>query len=247
MVASNNLSLPQATLQVIASQCFEILGDFSPAAVKQKLAEEPLKYISLLHVFARLTREIVHLEKYEEAKAAKAQAEAAADNPQAKPVSEDRKTELVSGEMDRIFRRRDPRRAMVAQALRASKAAPEPSQTSMPQVTHSAPVPPPPDKHTPLPSASTAQILPENCLQCGTLLPPLTSDGKRPIEHCSNCGILLPPPGCCTQPSNDQCFNCGAALPHRLPNGRRPLPSCHVCGCGLGRELFDDGDQTPLT
>src|SRR5215475_7067395 len=64
MVTSNNLSLPQATLQLIAGHCFEILGDFSLAAVKQKLAEEPLKYISLLHVFARLTREIVHLEKY---------------------------------------------------------------------------------------------------------------------------------------------------------------------------------------
>jgi hypothetical protein len=257
MVASNNLSLPQATLQVIAGHCFEILGDFSLAAVKQKLAEEPLKYISLLHVFARLTREIVHLEKYEEAKAAKAQAEAAANNLPVKPVSEDKKTELVSGEMDRIFRRRDPRRAMVAQALRASKAAPEPPQTSMPQVTHSAPEPPP-GKHTPiencrrrsnetlinrsspLPSASTAQILQENCLQCGTLLPALTSDGKRPNEHCSNCGILLPPPGCCTQPSNDQCFNCGVALPHRLPNGRRPLSSCHVCGSGLGRELDED-------
>src|SRR5262249_3572235 len=139
------------------------------------------------------------------------------------------------------FRRRDPRRAMVAQALRASKAAPEPPQTSTPQVTHSAPEPPP-DNHTPiencrrrgnetlinrsspLPSVSTAQIRQENCLQCGSALPPLTSEGKHLNEHCSNCGIPLPPPGCCTQPSDDQCFNCGAALPHRLPNGRRPLP-----------------------
>ncbi len=235
MVATNNLSLPQATLQVIASQCFQILGEFSPAAVKQKLAEDPLKYTSFLHVFARLTREIVHLEKFQEARAA-AQAEAAANNLQATPVSEERKTELVSGEMDRIFRRRDPRRAMVAQLLRASKPAPEPPQTSMPEVTHE-PAEPPPSNHTPLSSASTAQILQENCLQCRTPLPPLTSEGKRPQERCSNCNILLPPPGCCTQPSNDQCFNCGAALPHRLPNGRRPLPSCHVCGAGLGREL----------
>ena len=125
MVAANNLSLPQATLQVIASQCFQILGDFSPAAIKQKLADDPLKYISLLHVFARLTREMVHLEKYHEAKAA-AQAEAAAKNPQARPVPEEKKTEIVTGEMDRIFRRRDPRRAMAAQLLRASKPAVEP-------------------------------------------------------------------------------------------------------------------------
>jgi hypothetical protein len=265
MVATNNLSLPQATLQVIASQCFQILGDFSPAAVKQKLADEPLKYISLLHVFARLTREMVHLEKYHEARAA-AQAEAAAKNPLARPVSEDKKTEIVSGEMDRIFRRRDPRRAMAAQLLRASKAAPEPVSPPVgPSSTVSAteqhlPVANPVEG-APLSLASSdgemaglagsfsspieiqkskIENLPENCLQCGTPLPPLTSDGKRPHEHCPNCNILLPPPGCCTQPSDDQCFNCGAALPHRLPNGRRPVPSCHVCGAGLGRELDED-------
>jgi hypothetical protein len=238
MVAADNLSLPQATLQVIASQCFQILGDFSPAAIKQKLADEPLKYISLLHVFARLTREMVHLEKYHEARAA-SQAEAAAKNLPATPVSEDKKTQMVSGEMDRIFRRRDPRRAMVAQALRDSKAAPEPAQTLIENCRrrgNETLI----NRSSPLPSASTPQILQEKCLQCRSLLPPLTSDAKRPNEHCSNCGILLPPPGCCTQPSNDQCSNCGAALPHRLPNGRRPLPSCHICGTSLGRELDED-------
>jgi hypothetical protein len=239
MVASNNLSLPQATLQVIASQCFEILADFSPVAVKQKLAEEPLKYTSFLHVFARLTREIVHLEKFQDARAA-AQAEAAAINPQARPVPEEKKTEIVTGEMDRIFRRRDPRRAMVAQLLRASNTAPEPPQNSMPEVMGPPAEPTVQINQDPLPSASTAQILQENCLQCGTLLPPLTSEGKRPNERCSNCNVLLPPPGCCSQPSNDQCFNCGAALPQRLPNGRRPFPSCHICGAGLGRELDED-------
>jgi hypothetical protein len=238
MVANNNLSLPQATLQVIASQCFEVLADFSPAAVKQKLAEDPLKYTSFLHVFARLTREIVHLEKFQDARAA-AHAEAAANNPQAKPVSEETKTEMVTGEMDRIFRRRDPRRAMVAQLLRSSKPAAEPPQT-LTQVTAPPAQPPVQINHAPLPSASTAHILQENCLQCGTPLPPLTSEGKRPHENCSNCGILLPPPGCCTKPSDDQCINCGAALPHRLPNGRRPMPSCHACGAGLGRELDED-------
>jgi len=102
---SNNLSLPQATLQVIASQCFEILSNFSPAAVKQKLAEDPLKYTSFLHVFARLTREMVHLEKYHDARAA---AEAKNLDPD-RDLSES-ETLVWGGRLDRAFHRKDPRR-----------------------------------------------------------------------------------------------------------------------------------------
>jgi hypothetical protein len=65
MVAANDtLTLPEAGLQIIASQYFEFLGELSPAALKEKLAEDPLKYTRFLNVYARLVREIVHLRKH---------------------------------------------------------------------------------------------------------------------------------------------------------------------------------------
>lgn len=106
MVANNNnLSLPQATLQVIAAQCFEVLADFSPAAIKQKLAEEPLKYTSFLHVFARLTREMVHLEKFQEARAA-AQAEKSDPNSD----KEAEAAEFWTRHTKALFNQKDPTR-----------------------------------------------------------------------------------------------------------------------------------------
>jgi len=68
MVAGEDTTtLPEATLQIIASQYYDLLGDFSPNSLKQKLAEDPLKYTRLVSVFARLTREILHLKKDREA------------------------------------------------------------------------------------------------------------------------------------------------------------------------------------
>jgi hypothetical protein len=248
---SNNLSLPQATLQVIASQCFEILGEFSPAAVKQKLAEDPLKYTSFLHVFARLTREIVHLEKFIEARAA---AQAQKSDPNRDPKAE--AAEFWTRHTKNLFNRKDPDRVKT-KTSKPSTPIPESETASASEIS--------PSNSVPLANSSDSSEVPssiqhpasapstnpsihqsnnpspaEHCLDCHHPLPPLTPGGKRPHDRCQICNILLPPPGTCTRPSADKCHHCGATLPRRLPNGRRPKPTCHNCGAGLGRELDED-------
>jgi hypothetical protein len=265
---NNNLSLPQATLQVIASQCFEVLADFSPAAIKQKLAEDPLKYTSFLHVFARLTREIVHLEKFHEARAA-AEIEKLKRDSKADPAA------FWTGHFDQLFHLKDPRRIknpnpkdVPSQDLTVPKNNPEGIAPSSPGLREwpvrlgpSYPGFEPSNIHNPervAPSATDLTVHAaghdspiqnpkskienpvEHCLDCHHTLPPLTPEGKRPFERCQVCNILLPPPGTCTRPSADKCHFCGTTLPRRLPNGRRPKYACHNCGIGLGRELDED-------
>ncbi len=75
MAAADTTTLPEGALQIIASHYYDILSDFSPASVKQKLAEDPLKYTRFLNVFARLTREIVNLKKHRDQGAKTASAE----------------------------------------------------------------------------------------------------------------------------------------------------------------------------
>jgi hypothetical protein len=71
----------------------------------------------------------------------------------------------------------------------------------------------------------------ENCLDCGSPLPPVPPNAlRRPEDHCPNCGIRLPDIGLCYQPGFDHCLNCGATQPHLLPGGERPRPYCHKCG-----------------
>jgi hypothetical protein len=68
MVAENDTtSLAEGALQMLSSQYFDIIGDFSTSALKEKLQDDPLKYSRFLNVFARLTREIVNLKKRREA------------------------------------------------------------------------------------------------------------------------------------------------------------------------------------
>ena len=63
-------TLPEATLQIIASHYYDILVEFSPDSLKQELGTDPLKYTRFLNVFARLAREILLLKKHREALAA---------------------------------------------------------------------------------------------------------------------------------------------------------------------------------
>ena len=82
MVAQDDtITLPEATLQIIASQYYELLGEFSPDSLKAKLAEDPLKYTRFLNVFARLTREILNLKKHRQACAAAAASEVKKPDP----------------------------------------------------------------------------------------------------------------------------------------------------------------------
>jgi hypothetical protein len=79
-----------------------------------------------------------------------------------------------------------------------------------------------------LPSALSAI---ENCLDCGSPLPPVPPCAlRRPEDHCPSCGMRLPDIGLCYQPGFDHCLNCGATQPALLPGGERPRPHCHKCG-----------------
>ena len=103
MVAENDTtSLAEGALQMLSSQYFDIISDFSTSALKEKLHEDPLKYSRFLNVFARLTREIVNLKKSREANAPTAPAEL----PQ---LDEDRKLNeneqnLIQDRWDRVFK-----------------------------------------------------------------------------------------------------------------------------------------------
>ena len=67
-------TLPEADLQLIASQYYDIFAQNQAHIIKQKLAEDPLHYPRFLNAFARLTREILklthHREQREKEKAA---------------------------------------------------------------------------------------------------------------------------------------------------------------------------------
>jgi hypothetical protein len=237
MVAANDTTtLPEATLQIITSQYFDFLGAFSTESLLQKLAEDPLKYSRFLNVFARLTREIVHLRKYRDKAAAEAQLAASQSKEKANWF------EGVDA-----FLLNSPNKPSSAIEPTAEQLSPEPlppptpPPVPAPEITQ--PTPPlvsQPEPPAEPPRANTAAIISERCLDCRHPLPPLTAEGKRPDERCQNCGVLLPPPGLCTRPSKDPCVHCGKNLPARLPNGRRPRPTCHNCGAGLGRELDED-------
>jgi len=59
-------TLPEADLQLIASQYYDIFAQNQAHIIKQKLAEDPLHYPRFLNAFARLTREILKLKTYRE-------------------------------------------------------------------------------------------------------------------------------------------------------------------------------------
>src|ERR1043166_9470489 len=144
--------LPEATLQIIASQYFQFVNDFSPESLKQKLAEDPLRYTRFLNVFARLVREIVHLKKHRQdcARAAAAQL---------KELDPDR--DLVSGELRLLVAKMDPtsRVARPDLARRSLSASPPPQ-----------PVPPPPSPQTPQPASPSHSLT-------GSLIAPKSDEG----------------------------------------------------------------------
>src|SRR6266850_8526548 len=101
--ADETTTLPEATLQIIASQYYEFLGDFSPESLKQKLAEDPLKYTRFLNVFSRVAREILNLRKYRDSSA-----RLAGEVQELDPDRDlsDREHELWAARFDRFFKRR---------------------------------------------------------------------------------------------------------------------------------------------
>ena len=243
MVADNDTTtLPEATLQIIASQYYDLLGDFSPIALKQKLAEDPLKYTRFLNVFARLTREIVVLKKHREACAKNAAAKL-------QELDDDRDLSnnehgLVVNKMDRIFKIR--RRRPVETHSRSAGILPAGTAGILPAVAQT-PVGPLPSAGAPESSAQKPvsntpplqdPITPppvEHCLECRAQLPPLLPNGERPADVCDHCGVMLLRPGIYWKPSLDRCLDCGTALPHPLPTGERLVQHCHKCGVTLHR------------
>ena len=119
-------TLPEATLQIIASRYYELLGEFSVASLKQKLGEDPLKYTRFLNVFARLTREILNLKKYREACAQAAAAELKRLDPN-REFSE-REDEILTDRMDDFFKK--PRRHRSQPESPTSTQRPEPQPGS---------------------------------------------------------------------------------------------------------------------
>jgi hypothetical protein len=106
VAGDDTTTLPEATLQIIASQYYDLLGDFSAQPLKQKLGEDPLKYTRFLNVFARLAREILNLKKYREASAKAAALELKRLDPDRELT--DREDQILTDRMDDFFKK--PRR-----------------------------------------------------------------------------------------------------------------------------------------
>jgi hypothetical protein len=114
IIATDDLTtLPEATLQIVANQYYEFLGDFSPEALREKLSEDPLKYTRLLNVFARMVREIVHLRKFRDASAKAAATRLKQLDPN-RDLS-DNELLLLVNKMDQTFKL--PRPALVASGV----------------------------------------------------------------------------------------------------------------------------------
>jgi hypothetical protein len=126
LIANDELTaLPEATLQIVANQYYEFLGDFSPETLRQKLTEDPLKYTRFLNVFARLVREIVHLRKFRDASAKPADARLKKLDPD-RDLSEN-EFDLLVHNMDKVFkvaRPRPPARASQAATPESHEDAP---------------------------------------------------------------------------------------------------------------------------
>jgi hypothetical protein len=98
-------TIPEATLQIVANQYFELMLNFSPESLREKLSEDPMKYTRFLNVFARLVREIVYLRKFRDA----SRKEAAAAQQQLKKLDPDRdlsdsELDLLVNRMDKVFK-----------------------------------------------------------------------------------------------------------------------------------------------
>jgi hypothetical protein len=241
VAADDTTTLPEATLQIIASQYFQFLGDFSPESLKHKLAEDPLKYTRFLNVFARLVREIVHLKKHRQDCARAAAAQLKELDPDRDLVSEELR--LLMDKMDRTFKVARPGLA------RHSLSASPPLQ----------PAPPPPSPQTPEPAAlavlnpergsATDEAPAPHCRRRGNEsltvrdssggntqppndLQPASSD-LQPHSHSlptpnSQLSTLNSPP-----PPPELCPKCDRELPPLKLNGRRPDSHCWSCGAFL--------------
>jgi hypothetical protein len=134
LVSSPDITtLPEATLQILANQYYELLCDFSPETLKKKLSEDPLKYTRFINVFARLVREIVHLRKFRDASSKAAAIELKNLDPN-RDLSDNEYALLVK-KMDQVFKVPRPE-------LAAPQALKEPSKPD----SASGPDPPKPAK-----------------------------------------------------------------------------------------------------
>ena len=64
---TDTAKLPEADLQAAAAQIYDLLGRFTPAALAEKMAEDPDKYTRLLNSLSRLARETLALQKHRDA------------------------------------------------------------------------------------------------------------------------------------------------------------------------------------
>jgi hypothetical protein len=66
---TDTAKLPEAGLQTAAAQIYDLLGSFTPAALAEKMTEDPDKYTRLLNALSRLARESLALQKHRDANA----------------------------------------------------------------------------------------------------------------------------------------------------------------------------------
>jgi hypothetical protein len=127
VTAGDTATIPEATLQIIASQYYEFLGDFNPEALKAKLAEDPLKYTRFLNVFSRVAREIMNIRKYRDTLAQANAAELKQRDPDRDLV--DNELLMLVNKMDHTFKVARPNLdALLTQArLRSHRGAGEAS------------------------------------------------------------------------------------------------------------------------
>jgi hypothetical protein len=81
---------------------YELLADFSPDNLRERLSEDPLKYTRVLNVFARLVREMVYLRKFRDASSRAAAVKLKQLDPDRDLAGSE--LDLLVNRMDRVFK-----------------------------------------------------------------------------------------------------------------------------------------------
>lgn len=67
LTAGDTTTIPEASLQILATRYYEFFGNFDPQELKEKFAKDPLAYTRFLNVFSRMSRDIMNIRKYRDA------------------------------------------------------------------------------------------------------------------------------------------------------------------------------------
>ncbi len=249
---SESANLSEVGLQITATQICELLRDLKPFAAKEKIENDPDKYVRIVNSLARISRVLLGLQQHREA-AAKTR-ELVLQKAAAKDAPE--KTRDVALARWREFFGHD----LIEPAWRSKPSssttlAPTLSQPSASFFSSSSPPTPQQNGDAPPPS-QPAPVAPE-ADRIGFVAPDLHAGGAHNGQHASNSDAPVPiktqnskienpiapipaPPienqkSITENPplSPGRCPACNLPLPPLLKNGERPVPVCPKCGSGL--------------